>query len=185
MEPVASGLTYDDLATMPDDNLRRELIAGELFVSPAPSRPHQECAGELFVWLRQWCRRHGAKVYLAPTDVLFGADTVLEPDLLVVRPERVALLRDERFVEVAPDLVVEVSSPSTRAYDLLRKRRAYEQHGVAEFWFVDLDARRIEVYRLGESGYGPPELVEAGGTVASQVLEGLRVPVDELFGPVA
>ena len=138
--------------------------------------------------LHDHCEERGAKVYVAPMDVYFADDTILEPDVLAIRADRVDLLEDQRFVEVAPDLAVEVSSPSTRGYDLVRKRRVYEEHGVPEFWFVDLDARRVEVHTAtGRSadaggGYGAPQIVERGGTVASEALEGLTVDVDWLLG---
>jgi Uma2 family endonuclease len=59
----------------------------------------------------------------------------------------------------------------------------YEREGCAEFWFVDLDADRVEAYRLGDGGYGPPQLLERGATLTSPLLPGLAVAVDALLGP--
>lgn len=181
MEPVASGLTYDDLAALPDDGMRHELIHGEHFVTPAPILPHQAVVGRLHAELLRWCDDHGGLAFVSPTDVYLADDTVLCPDVLGIRADRVGLLRDLRYVEVPPDLAVEVSSPSTRSYDLVRKRRAYEEFGVAEFWFVDLDARRVEVYRLGTDGtYGQPLLVEHGA-VACAAMGRFAVDLELLF----
>lgn len=68
-------------------------------------------------------------------------------------------------------------------YDLVRKRRVYEEHGVDEFWFVDLDARRVEQYVLGPEGYGPPAIIEAPQAVSCRVLAGLDLDLHELLGP--
>lgn len=184
MQPVATGLTYDDLVELPDDHQRHELVHGQLFVPPAPKRPHQRVVGDLYLALRAHCDAHGGEVCLSPTDVRFAEDTVLVPDLLVVRADRVGLLHDERFVEVAPDLVVEVSSPSTRSHDLVRKRGVYAEFGVAELWFVDLEARRVEVHTLADAHDEPPRLVGEGGTVVSGALPGLTVEVSALLARV-
>lgn len=81
----------------------------------------------------------------------------------------------------APDLVVEVSSPSTRRLDLLRKRRLYERFGVPEYWFVDLDADRVEVYALCGERYGSPDVIERGQTLRATVLDGFEAAVGGLL----
>lgn len=112
---------------------------------------------------------------------MLAEDTVVEPDVLLLRPEHVDRV-GERFIRGAPDLVVEVSSPSTRHLELVRKRAAYERHGVAEYWYVDLDAERIEVYRLAAGRYGRPELRDRGEQLSSALLPGLVLTVDGLLG---
>ena len=88
------------------------------------------------------------------------------------------------FVRGAPDVVVEVSSPTTRRLELVRKRELYERHGVSEYWYVDLDAERVEVYRLVEADrYGPPTIVRRGDRLTSEVLPGFEVAVDHVLGP--
>jgi Uma2 family endonuclease len=80
-------------------------------------------------------------------------------------------------------VVVEVSSPSTRRLELVRKRELYERFGVPEYWFVDLDADRLEVYRLDEHGrYGAPRLWARGETFESPQIPGFQLPVDEILG---
>ena len=98
---------------------------------------------------------------------------VFEPDVLYVL-ERTRDRVGERYVEGPPDLVVEVSSPSTRRQDLVRKRRVYERFEVPEYWFVDLDADRVEVYVLRTGRYGAPVVCEGGEALRSTILEGLR-----------
>ncbi|MBW3602907.1 MAG: Uma2 family endonuclease [Actinobacteria bacterium] len=75
-----------------------------------------------------------------------------------------------------------MSSPSTRRLELTRKRALYERHGVGEYWYVDLDADRVEVYSLAEGRYGPPHLLARGETLTSSQAEGFRLDVDELLG---
>lgn len=78
---------YDDLADFPDDNLRREIMDGELVVTPAPGPPHQTVVLELGARLLAWTRQHGGRVFVAPLDVFFAEDNVVEPDVLFLRPE--------------------------------------------------------------------------------------------------
>jgi Uma2 family endonuclease len=181
-EPVASGLTYDDLQRFPDDNLRREIIDGELFVTPAPSTSHQQVVAFLVLELGLYARAHGGKVFPAPTDVFFADDSVVEPDVLFVAPEHADRV-EKKFVRSAPDIVVEVSSPSTRRLELVRKRALYEREGVPEYWYVDLEAERVEVHRLEAGAYPPPVLLGRRDSLESPLLPGWGVMVEDLLGP--
>jgi len=108
--------------------------------------------------------------------------TVVEPDVAFVGPERVALLRDERYIDVAPDLVVEVSSPSTRRLDLIRKRALYEREGVPEYWFVDLDADQVDVHRLDDSGaYGTPTSLGRADALTCMAAPSFELPVGDVL----
>jgi Uma2 family endonuclease len=178
-----TGLTYDDLASFPDDHRRRELIGGELIVTPSPRPRHQGVVAYVTTELMLYVRAHGGKVYPAPLDVCFAHDDVVEPDVLLLTAAHTARV-EERFVRGAPDIVVEVSSPSTRRLELGRKLELYERYGVPEYWYVDLDADRVEVYRLvGEECYDAPELLLRAGVLTSPLLPGLALPVDDLLGP--
>ena len=183
-EPRTSGLTYEELLEMfPDeDGVRRELIEGDLIVTPSPIPRHQQVVGRLFVLLFNHAQKHGGEALMGPLDVLFSDRNVVEPDVLYLLPQNLDKL-EERFVRSAPDLVVEVSSPSTRRFDLGRKKELYERHRVPEYWFVDLVADRVEVYRLEAGRYGDPTLVERGEALTSPVLPGLQAPVEEILGP--
>src|SRR5262249_1604689 len=134
-----SGLTYADLERFPEDNLRREIIDGELFVTAAPVLRHQVVVAFLTAELVLHQRARGGIALPAPTDVFFSDTNVVEPDVIFVRADHMNRA-ETKFVRSAPDLVVEVSSPSTRHTDLVRKRDLFERFGVPEYWFVDLDA---------------------------------------------
>ena len=165
--PVMSGLTYDDLADFPqDDHLRRELIDGELFESPSPIVRHQRSVLRIASALLVEADERGGMSLLGPIDVVFSPHTVVVPDVAFIGPERVDELTEERFVDIVPDLLVEVSSPSTRRLDLIKKRGLYEREGVAEYWFVDLDADVVDVYRLDVRGsYGMPTTLDQTATL--------------------
>jgi Uma2 family endonuclease len=177
-----AGFTYQDLQAFPEDNLRRELIDGELVVTAAPPTRHQDVVVRLVVALGTYCQAHGGKVYAAPTDVYLSETNVVEPDVLYLGPS--SLERVEKpFVRSAPDLVVEVSSPSTRHLDLVRKRELYERFRVNEFWFVDLNGDRVEVYLLQGGEYAPPQLLGRGEALRSPQIPELSIDVNDLLGP--
>lgn len=180
--PARSKLTYEDLQRFPDDNLRRELIDGELIVTPAPATRHQDVVLELGARLLAYAKQHGGKVYVAPTDVFLSDIDVVEPDVLFVRAEHVGKV-EKKLVRSAPDVVVEVSSPSTRRLELVRKRALYERYGVPEYWYVDLEADRVEIHRLETGRYGAPQLLQRGDTLTSPQAPAFEIAVDDLLGP--
>lgn len=181
MDPVARGVTYADLLAMLEDpSERHELVDGERFVSPSPSVRHQRAVLACVRTLLRWTDQHGGEVFVSPTDVWFDDATVLVTDVCVVHPDDHDLLHDPRAIRVTPALVVEVSSPATRAHDRLRKRRVYERAGVATYWFVDLEDDVVEVYELTGSRYEEPTRVVAGQVTAGR-LTGLAVEVASLL----
>jgi len=173
--------TYADLERFPEDNLRREIIDGELIVTAAPATRHQQVVMTLAGELYQHVKTHGGRLFPAPTDVFFSDTNVVEPDILFVRPEHAARV-ERKFVRSAPDVVVAVSSPSTRRLELTRKRELYERFGVPEYWYVDLDADRVEVYALRAGGYGPPGILVRGDTLESDQVPGFVLAVADLLG---
>lgn len=179
--PVASGLTYDDLACFPqDDRLRRELIDGDLYESPPPIIRHQRSVVAIMVALHRHAEVHGGLALPAPMDVVFSPDTVVVPDVVFLGPDTAARLDNPRFIDVVPDLLVEVSSPATHRLDLVKKRNLYERERVAEYWFVDLDADRVDVYRLDANGrYGLPATLGPGEDLTCLAAPGLALSVAE------
>jgi Uma2 family endonuclease len=143
--PVATHLTYRDLLRMPEDGPRYELIDGEAYIIPGPDADHQRAILKLAILVGQAIQDR-SEVFIAPLDVVLSDDTVLQPDVLLIRPEGRA--RIKRSVEGPPDLVVEVLSPTSRWRDRGIKRATYARFGVSEYWLVDPTRRSIEVYRL-------------------------------------
>lgn len=179
--PETGRFRYGDLAGFADDHVRREIIDGELIVTPSPVPRHQSAVTNLVVGLHSYQRGHGGRVYPAPLDVVFADDNVVEPDVLFIRAEHLDRVGD-RFVSDAPDLVVEISSPGTRRLELVRKRELYQRFGVPEYWYVDLEVDRVEIYRLVDGRYPAPEFRFRGQSVDAASLPGFSIPVDEVLG---
>jgi Uma2 family endonuclease len=175
-----TGLTYQALEHMPEDGLRREIIGGELFVTAAPATRHQDIVFELALRLREHAAGVGGRMLMG-VGVHFADVDFPIPDVIYLGPASSALV-ETTFVSGAPDLVVEVSSPSTRRTDLTRKKDLYARYGVAEYWFVDLDVDRVEIFRLTGTGYGQPLIVGRGEVLESPLLPGFALSIDELLG---
>ncbi|MBI4497066.1 MAG: Uma2 family endonuclease [Chloroflexi bacterium] len=140
------GWTYRDYCAIPDDGQRYEVIWGELYVAPSPSRGHQRSAGKLFTILDRHVTEHGlGEVYIAPFDVVLDEENVVQPDLLFVSKERLDIIT-EANIRGAPDLVVEVLSRSTAALDRSQKWDLYAAAGVPHYWLVDPVAHTLEAY---------------------------------------
>lgn len=172
-------LTYSDLEAFPDDGLCRELIDGELIVSPSPKTRHQALSGRLHLALGNHVAQHGgAQVYYAPLDVLFSQSNVVEPDLMVI-PDAQKEIVGEKNIQGVPALLIEiVSNPRL---DRVRKRDLYARYGVPVYWIVDPDADRIEVYSIDGDRYGKPEIFESGDVLELSVLPGFRLDLSSLF----
>ena len=143
--------TYQDYLGIPEDTSRRyEIVDGELFVTPTPRFRHQEVVTSLAHILRGLSDEHGlGKVVVGPITVRLHDELVLEPDVAFVSTDRLDIVDPEGIIDGAPDLVVEVLSPSNRTYDRNLKRKRYLDNGVSEVWIVDADERTIEVWRPG------------------------------------
>ncbi len=171
--------TIDDLWGFPDDGKRRELIDGVLYVSPLARLRHQWIVGNLSLEFGLWVKGHGGAVFPG-ANVDFAPDTHLEPDVVFLRPEHATT--EGLSLTEPPDVVVEVSSPSTRRYDLVTKRAALERQRVPEYWFVDLDADEVHVHVLSGDGYGDPAVYRRGEVITTAQAPGLAIAVDEVLG---
>ena len=147
--------TWDDLQHMPDDNLRRELVGGQLLVTPAPVGQHQRAVGRLSFLLQSSCP-DDLEVLLSPSDWRLSATTVFEPDLMIIRK---AQFNPTGPFTGTPLLVVEIRSPSTAATDRTLKREQYARHGAAAYWLVDPggpaagQVPSLTALRLADGGY--------------------------------
>lgn len=129
--------TYADSLEFPDDGNRYEILEGELAVTPSPTPGHQSASGRLHLLLNDWIRRKArGRVYYAPLDVILADDTLVQPDLFWIAPDRIATVTPKGIV-AAPDLVIEILSRSTALRDRNTKARIYFRHGVREYWLVD------------------------------------------------
>ena len=153
-------------------------------MTPSPNLRHQAISGRLYLLIGTWLRdRSTGQIYYAPLDVILSRFDVVEPDLLYVSNERAAEILGQ-YVTGAPDLVIEIGSPSTRRRDETIKRNLYEGSGVTEYWVVDPEIDVIRVYRRsGERFERPVELsAEAGDVLTTPLLPGLEIPLAHVFG---
>ena len=159
---------------------RWELFDGEAYMSPSPSRRHQELLMRL-VLAFAGARRAGDRVYFAPIDVVLSPGTVHQPDLVLVLEPNRGILKD--VIRGSPDLVVEILSPSHAERDRVMKMETYARHGVGEYWIVDDEARRLEIYRLDrEAGaYRQAEACSPGSSARTPLLPLLTIDVAGLF----
>jgi Uma2 family endonuclease len=177
-------LTYDDFVLFPDDGNRHELIDGEHYVTPSPNLKHQKVLGNLHLLIGTWLEQQPiGQIYCAPFDVVFSTFDVVEPDLLYMSNERAETVLTEANVQGAPELVIEIGSPSTRQRDETIKRRLYDRSGVSEYWVVDPEIDVVRVYRRAAAGFERPlELrADAGDTLETPLLQGLTLPLSRIF----
>jgi Uma2 family endonuclease len=186
MEPGARSLklTYEDYLYFPEDGKRHELIDGEHYVSPAPNLKHQTAVLNLASDLRDFVRSRGlGRVWTAPVDVLLSDYDVVQPDLVFLSKDRMALAADGANIKGPPDLAVEIFSPTTRRTDAITKRNLYQKFGVQEYWLVDPELEIIQVYRLTEGFYRrEAELSsERRDLLTSPLFPGLEIALTEVF----
>lgn len=174
-------LTAEDLQALPDDGNRYEIIGGQLLVSPSPNSLHQkvsfELSGALYVFLKQTGMGQG---FSAPADVYLSSNDVVQPDLFVVLRERAEIIRD-RGIMGAPDLVIEILSPSSIETDFLRKSRLYERSGVREYWIVNPESETVSVQTLDDDRFVLAGEFGRNDTLPSEVLAGFELDLSTIF----
>jgi Uma2 family endonuclease len=179
-----SRLTYDDLARMPDDGMRHEIIDGVHYVTPSPVRRHQLLFRRLFLAIGGYLERNPAvgEVYSAPFDTVFTQWDVVEPDLLVVTADQLNILTEPN-IQGAPALVVEILSPGTKRRDLGVKLQLYDRGGVREYWIVDPEDNTVMIHRRAADGSFPTvqSLSSNADAITTPLLPGFSLSTEKLF----
>ena len=179
-QPVVK-FTYEEYRTTPPDK-RYELLDGELLMVPAPNLKHQEVQSRLGRELVNFIVEHAlGKLFYAPCDVVLSDTDVVQPDLLFVSRERAHLLSNGENVRGAPDLVVEILSPSTADRDQGLKHELYGRHGVTEYWLVDPIAETVSIHRQRGGVLTTIDTFGRGQTLRSPLLAGLELRLDDVF----
>ena len=177
---TAARLTYQDYLNAPDDE-RYELLNGELILVASPNMDHQDVVTNLGTHVSVFVREGDlGKLYFAPTDVILSDSEVVQPDLLFISKER-EHIRTPANIQGAPDLIVEILSPSSARRDWGYKRELYAKHEVKEYWIVDPTNRVVFVMLLNDGVLRLEATYGKGDTVTSSTLEGFSVDVDDLF----
>lgn len=152
--------TYEEFARLPDDGNRYEVIAGTLYVTPAPGSIHQKVSSRLARLFEEFEEEGAGIVFQAPYDVILGEGDYVQPDLLFVRRDRMDEIVRDHAVEGPPDLVIEILSDSTARRDRIVKRQRYSAFGVPEYWIIDTGAKHVEVFRLSGGGLRRVEVAD-------------------------
>jgi len=173
--------TYADYASWDDEN-RYELIDGAVHMLSAPSTAHQRILGELFRQLANFLVGKQCRVFVAPFDICLNAlgdddDTVVQPDIVVVC-DRSKL--DKKRYNGAPDMIIEITSPSTSRHDRITKLNKYLQAGVREYWIIDQDDKGVTVHLLENDKYAI-SAYEDDETITVNILDGCQIVLPDVF----
>jgi Uma2 family endonuclease len=172
-------LTIRDFESFPNDGNRYEILGGLLSVSPAPTLEHQRIVLRIAFALQRYFEEvPSGEVFVAPIDVELSMYDIVEPDVVVVLDANASVKQTKRIVG-APDVVVEVISPSSELRDRARKAALYAMNGVREYWLVDPGTKTFDVLALRDSDY--EKLAQPTGVAQSQVIEGLEIDLKRLF----
>jgi Uma2 family endonuclease len=183
MNNTAIKLTYREFLQINDDFNRHEIIEGEHYVTPSPSKRHQKISITLSTLLYRWVEDHAlGEVFAGPYDVVLSQTDVVIPDLLFISKSRASISHEEN-VQGAPDLMVEILSPSTSKRDLGIKKTLYEKFGVLEYWVVDPDQKSIEIFRSISGKFAPPIPLFVKDQLTSPLFPNLTIPLSRIFNP--
>jgi Uma2 family endonuclease len=178
---VIAKLTFEQFRELPSDGKRYELVHGEVHFIPTPNTRHQFTLQNLALSLGPYARMNHLGEYLvAPLDVRLGEKTVLQPDLIYISNARAGIIQ-ENWIEGAPDLAVEVLSPSTAGHDRATKLPIYASVGVPEVWFIDPKAKTVEVLTLQGAKYLVEATYAGHHVLTSNLFPGWKLPLAELF----
>lgn len=173
--------TYQDYLELPEDGQKHEIINGELLMTPAPQVIHQIISANIMDELRAFVKKTNLGLVLcAPVDVVFSETAVVEPDILFISKKNAAIA-GEKNISGAPDLLIEIISPSSGYYDMVEKKDLYEKFGVKEYWIVDPKKRWIEIYVNKEDKFKLLQRQENKGILASKVLSGFQIQFATIF----
>jgi len=166
-----------------NDNNRYEVIEGKIYMmSPAPDSNHQAVSREIEFSLLAYAKKtNTGKVFDAPIDVIFDEKNVFQPDIVFITNENLSIVK-KRGIFGAPDIVVEILSPSSYTIDTVIKKSIYEKFGVKEFWIVDIANQVIELFLLENGKYELFSYANEKGKINSKILgDDFTLSLEEVF----
>jgi len=186
--PARQLATYADLLALPDE-VRAEILAGQVVTAPAPLPKHsnaQRALGRFIGGPFHDDDGHGGPGgwwIFVEVDVAFGPHDVVRPDVAGWRRERLPRPAEQRPIEVTPDWICEILSPSTSARDRVTKRDLYAAHGVSHYWIVDVDARTLEAFSLHEGRWMLEGNFDESATARIRPFDAIDLDLGRLFLP--
>ena len=179
-EKAKKQYTYEDYEKLPE-GAPYQLIGGELIMTPSPVPYHQMISWRIGFELGKFVEDKKSGIVLhAPLDVYLSETETYQPDIIFISKDRLNII-GEKKIEAAPDLVIEILSPSTAYYDLRHKKRIYEKSGVKEYWIVDPMEKSIEVYENISGEFKLFSQAQEKDRVKSKLLEGFGVELEKAF----
>ena len=179
--PNQGDWTYNEYLNLPDDGKRYEIADGVLLSTPSSTGSHQDTIGEVCFYLRSHVKLAGLGLVIqAPFIVELSAKDVFQPDIFVVMNAHLDRVQEKKIVG-APDLVVEVSTSGTAAFDRLTRYDTYEYTGVQEYWILKLERRTVEIFVLEGDEYHSLGVFHGEQKVPSRLISWLSVRVDQFF----
>jgi len=173
--------TYEDYRELPNDQKIYQVIGGKLLMVPAPSTRHQNVSRNLEFIIWSFVKSHNlGMVYDAPIDVVFSSVDVVQPDIVFIARNRLAVVK-EKGIFGAPDWVIEIVSSSTSKIDIKLKKDLYERFGVREYWIVYPEDEKVEVYLLKEGDYKLRGVFLKHDALQVSTIEKLKVNLEEVF----
>lgn len=188
VEPARKLARYADLLVLPQD-VRAEILSGAIVTAPAPLPKHSKAQGALRSFVgRPFDDDHGhggpgGWWIFVEVDIELGAHDVVRPDLAGWRRERLPDPGERRPIDVVPDWICEVLSPSTAVHDRVFKRDLYARVGVAHYWIVDVDARLLEAFELIDGRWTVLGSYEEKAVVRIPPFEAVELAIGRLFLP--
>ncbi len=158
-----------------------QLIEGELIMTPAPNPIHQLISANLFKSIvRHVDEKRLGVLFYSPIDIYLSEENAFQPDIVFISSERRHIIKDDGIYG-APELVIEILSPSTAYYDIKKKFRVYEKGGVKEYWIVDPEMNTVEIYLNEDGHFSLKTKLENKGEIESFILKGFRLTLEEIF----
>jgi Uma2 family endonuclease len=173
--------TADDYMML-EEGAPFQLINNELIMSPSPLIIHQLILGEFYDALKSYVKQQDNQglVVLPPMDIHLDDGNIYQPDLIYIAKDRISEIVKDR-IEGAPDLVLEILSPSTAYYDLRQKKNVYEKYGVKEYIVVDPIEQSAELYILKDGIYQMHQKTQNNEVLNSVLLQGFSIDLSKLF----
>ncbi|MFQ5772195.1 MAG: Uma2 family endonuclease, partial [bacterium] len=148
---------------------------------PAPNTSHQTISGILEFELRKFIEKHAiGKIFDAPIDVILSETNVVQPDILFITNENSEIITNKN-IDGAPELIIEILSPSTGYYDLIEKKEIYEKFGVQEYWILDPKKQWVEIYVNVQNKFKLHQRAEKKGILKSSILDGFQISLEKIF----
>jgi len=171
--------TVKDFAALPEGS-PYQLIDGDLLMTPSPIFQHQKVVVNITFLLKKFVDENNlGEIITAPMDVYLTETEAYQPDIIYISNENKSIIHDR--IKGAPDLIVEVLSPSNAYYDLVHKKQVYEATRVKEYWIVDPMEKTIEVFENVNRSFQLLAKGKQSGTMHSKLLQGFSLELDKIF----